>query len=105
MAFPQFMVLKQKRQMYKVITILILLLTALPSFCQKRNAKGQKVVSKIEIISGKGTTPYVFIDFTYDSSLCLNEITYYAPISKEKEYWKREGNTITKKDVWFYKSI
>lgn len=87
-----------------IITTIFLLLTS-TAFCQKRNAKGQKVVSKIEIISSNDSVPYVFIDFTYDNSLRLIGITYYAPASERRIFWKKDSNTLTRKEVWYYKSI
>lgn len=94
MTFSQFTVLKQKRQMNKVIAILILLLTTLPSFCQKRNAKGQKVVERITVQLKEEDAPFITIKFSYDRDLSMNGILFKSNFSKI--VWKKQGNTISR---------
>lgn len=80
--------------MNKVITILILLLTALPSFCQRRNAKGQKVIEKVTVQMKREASPFITINFSYDRNLSMNGIIFKSNFNKI--VWKRQGNTITR---------
>lgn len=91
--------------MSRLLYVFAFCLFALPTFCQQRNSKGQKIISKIEAYSQRGDKPYIIIDFKYNSNLELQEVVQQAPASKQTVYWKKQGSALTQKVVWDYQTI
>lgn len=91
--------------MSRFINVLAFCLFALPTFCQQRNSKGQKIVSKIEAYLQGQDKPYIIIDFKYSPTFELQEVVHNAPASEQTIYWKKQGKTLTQKVLWHNQSM
>lgn len=81
--------------MNRIIAILVLLLTVLPSFCQKRNNKGQKVVSRVEVyVPYRNNLHYLTINFDYDKQNNLIGIEHKSDL--RRIVWKKQNGIITR---------
>lgn len=78
----------------QVIILPMLLMYSVVAFGQKLNAKGVKMISKIEVLLDNDTTPYIYVNFSYDENNKLIGMTHYAPVSG-KSIYKKQGNDLT----------
>lgn len=84
-----------------IITILILTATT-GVYGQKINAKGKKMVSRIESFLYDKKQPYITIDFHYAPNTELCEMIFDAPASR-KIVFKKSGNTLTRTEYDYTK--
>lgn len=78
----------------QVIILPMLLMYSVVAFGQKLNAKGEKMISKIEVLLDNDTTPYIYVNFSYDENNKLIGMTHYALVSG-KSIYKKQGNDLT----------